>query len=194
MYQGFNFIAISATLVIHGQNNISGFTVAPRNSRSGGALVSLLDCEQPKRPLNDSSISITTRMFKGSMGAGGYNQVNSSKNVSKAMSLRLRVSSMTDMSQGNDSSATQNNPEELGDLCQGHKCELVSGLKQLSQREDYDAESNAKYLLIEMAGDVVCYCYNEKSQTVRNEEEMAMDSSTSASSDGSRNLSCGHKH
>lgn len=31
--------------------------------------------------------------------------------MSKAMSLRLRVSSMTDMSQGNDSSATQNNPE-----------------------------------------------------------------------------------
>ena len=54
MYQGFNFIAISATLVIDDQNNISGFTVAPRNWRSGEALVSLLDCEQPKRSLNDS--------------------------------------------------------------------------------------------------------------------------------------------
>lgn len=54
MYQGFNFIAVSATLVIDDQNNISGFTVAPRNSRSGGALVSLLECEQPKRSLNDS--------------------------------------------------------------------------------------------------------------------------------------------
>ena len=29
-------------------------------------------------------------------------------------------------------------PGTLG-LCQGRKCELVSGLKQLSQREDYDA-------------------------------------------------------
>lgn len=54
MYQAFNFIAISATLVIDDQNNVSDFTVAPRNSRSGGALVSLLDCEQPKRSLNDS--------------------------------------------------------------------------------------------------------------------------------------------
>lgn len=52
MYQGFNFIAISATLVIDDQNNVGGFTVAPRNSRSGGALVSLLDCEQnPSGPL-----------------------------------------------------------------------------------------------------------------------------------------------
>ncbi|XP_050123158.1 putative CCR4-associated factor 1 homolog 8 isoform X3 [Malus sylvestris] len=36
------------------QNSISGFTVAPRNSRSGGALGSFLDCEQPKQSLNDS--------------------------------------------------------------------------------------------------------------------------------------------
>ncbi|XP_050123159.1 putative CCR4-associated factor 1 homolog 8 isoform X4 [Malus sylvestris] len=32
------------------------------------------------------------------------------------------------------------------------------------------------------------------SQTVRNEEEMAMEGSTSASSDGSRNSRCGHEH
>ena len=42
-----------------------------------------------------------------------------------------------------------------------------------------------------MAGDVICYCRNEKSQTVRNEEEMATEGSTSTSSDGSRNSSCG---
>ncbi|KAM1079655.1 hypothetical protein ACFX2B_014198 [Malus domestica] len=189
MYQGFNFIAISATLVIDDQNSISGFTVAPRNSRSRGALVSLLDCEQPKQSLNDSyRFQLQQRCSKDQWELVGTTR----KNVSKGMSLRLSVSSMTDMSQGNDSSATQNNPEELWDICQGHKCELVSGLKQLSQREDYYAESNAKYLLIEMAGDVVCYCCNEKSQTVRNEEEMAMEGSTSASSDGSRNSSCGH--